>query len=1259
MRSSHQLKLCSGLILIVLLLLGNHRAQAATTPYQSVKVQNRQLLVDFDRDGNYSPFIIKGAAYSPTPIGRYSDDWGYPSPADPRPKNLYDDPAVLNRDFKFLKTMNANVVRFWKGNNTQVTFADTQNPKSPWYLHYADITRFPNYLTTQTFDLAQTYGLKIIAGFEMAWPGGWQCNAGTPQYGQAINYADPYVRSEIISRFRTYVLAFKDHPALLFWAIGNENNLGFNDQTAQGKAQIKAYYSLTQEMAQEARLIEGPFYHPVAIVNGDLGSIGQAQFGSTDAELSNIDIWGANVYRGATFGNLFQDFTALSNKAFWISEFGEDAWQVNDVKNPENGREDQTIQATIGGALWKEIKSAALNQKSIGATIMAYSDEWWKPYAWQCEIDNDPLTTANGPGGCNLVQNYFGFGPQDQSCPQDGIIDSTPPAADHFFNEEWWGIMSITKDSRPGYPDVMTPRQIYTTLQQLFLDDLTLPVVSMISPENNSAVIGNTITISATATDNVGVVGVQFKLDGNNLGAEDLIAPYSMVWDTTSATDGLHTLTAVARDADGNLGTASATITVSNNTPPASPTITSAVTGDAKVVLNWNNTAAPLGYTVKYGTTAGSYPNSIDFGSAKTATITGLINGTTYYFTVVARYNGGSSQLSNEMSATLPAPDFVITTLNSPATIKIGNTITVNNTVTNSGAVSGATFITAYYLSFDDQITPSDILLGTRTIPNLNAGASSSAASVFTVPSNLAPATYYLGAIADYTSFRIEQNENNNTFLGNSVSIAPGADLIVTAITGPINSLPGSTITLTDTVKNQGTASIGASYMSYYLSPDPTITSDDVRLGNRFVPGLAAGATSNGNVNFTIPATLPIGTYYWGAIADFTKSQSEADEDNNATTGNSILLTTSADLTMTAVNGPANAAIGQTVNITDTVKNQGTMSIGASFVGYYLSTDPIITSDDIRVGVRYVPNLTPGATSNGNVNVAIPAGLNGGTYYWGVIADYTQSQGEADESNNTKSGNTIVISAGTDLTMTAINGPANATTGQSVTITATVKNQGSATIGASYVGYYLSSDATISNDDIRIGSRYITGLAAGALSSGSVNVTIPATVLKGTYYLGVIADFTQSQTEADENNNAKAGNTITITPGADLTITAVAGPASSDKGKSITLTDTVKNQGVSAIGASFVGYYLSTDSVITTGDLRLGVRYVPSLAAGANHSGSVNVTVPASLTNGTYYVGAIADYTQSQGEADENNNTKTGNTINITSGSIIIGIKTN
>jgi hypothetical protein len=76
--------------------------------------------------------------------------------------------------------------------------------------------------------------------------------------------------------------------------------------------------------------------------------------------------------------------------------------------------------------------------------------------------------------------------------------------------------------------------------------------------------VSGTISVTANASDNIGVASVQFFLDGA-LAAEDATAPYSVSWDTTTATNGSHTLTATARDAAGNSATSVAvTVTVSN-----------------------------------------------------------------------------------------------------------------------------------------------------------------------------------------------------------------------------------------------------------------------------------------------------------------------------------------------------------------------------------------------------------------------------------------------------------------------------------------------------------------------------------------------------------------------------------------------------------------------------------------------------------------------------------------------------------------------
>ena len=97
--------------------------------------------------------------------------------------------------------------------------------------------------------------------------------------------------------------------------------------------------------------------------------------------------------------------------------------------------------------------------------------------------------------------------------------------------------------------------------EKLSTGDKTVPQVAITAPSNGATVSG-IVAISATATDNVGVLGVQFSVDGKALGSESTSAPYSSSWNTTGVAAGTHRLSAVARDAAGNRTTSTITVTI-------------------------------------------------------------------------------------------------------------------------------------------------------------------------------------------------------------------------------------------------------------------------------------------------------------------------------------------------------------------------------------------------------------------------------------------------------------------------------------------------------------------------------------------------------------------------------------------------------------------------------------------------------------------------------------------------------------------------
>jgi len=102
------------------------------------------------------------------------------------------------------------------------------------------------------------------------------------------------------------------------------------------------------------------------------------------------------------------------------------------------------------------------------------------------------------------------------------------------------------------------------------------PVVSVITPTSNSSETG-TVSLVASAADTNGIASVQFKIDGTPLGSALTSSPYQTTWDTTTTTNGAHSITAVATNTQGTSATsAPISVIVSNAvvTPPVTPPVT-------------------------------------------------------------------------------------------------------------------------------------------------------------------------------------------------------------------------------------------------------------------------------------------------------------------------------------------------------------------------------------------------------------------------------------------------------------------------------------------------------------------------------------------------------------------------------------------------------------------------------------------------------------------------------------------------------------
>jgi peptidoglycan/xylan/chitin deacetylase (PgdA/CDA1 family) len=125
--------------------------------------------------------------------------------------------------------------------------------------------------------------------------------------------------------------------------------------------------------------------------------------------------------------------------------------------------------------------------------------------------------------------------------------------------------------------------------------------IAITSPANGTTVVG-TQTLKVSITGSATVTSVQYKLDGSNLGSPVTTAPYSLNWDTATAGNASHKLTAVA--ISGKQSTTSAAVTVTVNNPPPPP-ITSPTTPPTNTSLS---PAAKVSFTFDDGL-ASTYTN--------------------------------------------------------------------------------------------------------------------------------------------------------------------------------------------------------------------------------------------------------------------------------------------------------------------------------------------------------------------------------------------------------------------------------------------------------------------------------------------------------------------------------------------------------------------------------------------------------------------------------------------------------------------------
>jgi glucose/arabinose dehydrogenase len=271
--------------------------------------------------------------------------------------------------------------------------------------------------------------------------------------------------------------------------------------------------------------------------------------------LTNGATWGSGRYGNAVQLDGADDFVGLGNPALlqltgsmtvsaWVNSAafpGDDAAIVSKRDGSEVGYQlDTTIDRgprTIG---FKLTNSSGGQMFRYGATTMLLNT-WYHVAGVYNAATSELHVYLNGQS-------------------DDGVLVGTPTSSQRN------SALAVNIGRRPSggfnsngriddvriYPRALTQTEVQADMNApLGTTSDPPPTVAITSPGNNAQVAG-IVNVTADASDNIGVVGVQFLVDGANVGAEDSDPPYALAWDTRTAANGAHTLTARARDAAGN-----------------------------------------------------------------------------------------------------------------------------------------------------------------------------------------------------------------------------------------------------------------------------------------------------------------------------------------------------------------------------------------------------------------------------------------------------------------------------------------------------------------------------------------------------------------------------------------------------------------------------------------------------------------------------------------------------------------------------------
>lgn len=229
------------------------------------------------------------------------------------------------------------------------------------------------------------------------------------------------------------------------------------------------------------------------------------------------------------------------------------------------------------------------------------------------------------------------------------------------------------------------------------------------------------------------------------------------------------------------------------------------------------------------------------------------------------------------------------------------------------------------------------------------------------------------------------------------------ADLKPTYLKWSAGFVPGGKVRLDSTIKNVGLWGSSACTSGYYLSRDSSITSGDRLLYSFTTPKLAINASAKHNVTITVPRNVSAGTCYIGVFADRQNKLGELSNSNNTLSGKTTCYG-KANLRITKLTSlSTRVPRGGRVSISTTIENDGGVNAGAYRLGFYLSTNSIISTGDTLLSSNSPSGLSAGKSFGLGLTVTIPTNARLGDCWLGVYADDTGKISEVVETDNWRS----------------------------------------------------------------------------------------------------------------------------------------------------------------------------------------------------------------------------------------------------------------